>query len=243
MGGISKAVFGASADSILGRLDWNTHRPVRLRMVCTPPWEEGLTDRLRQGRDPRLAATNRIGYSVSLSRGAGICIAFDSALILLPMLRTIITYIYPAFDFLALDENIWFHRQVAYAILFFTIIHVTGFYVNFYMIELLKIRPEDAYELLYKSWAGTTGWIMCLAMFLMYTTSVKETRLMSFEVFRYTHFLYWVYFIGTYPMEVLLMASFVDACGWMFRQICPSSECESFFRGPRERRKGAMSRI
>jgi len=159
------------------------------------------------------------------------------------MLRTIITYIYPAFDFLALDENIWFHRQVAYAILFFTVIHVTGFYVNFYMIEVLKIRPEDAYELLYKSWAGVTGWIMCLAMFLMYTTSVKEIRFMSFEVFRYTHFLYWVFFLGTYPWEMLLMARSVNACGWMFRQICTSSGYNPKFGRPGKRRKGTMSRI
>jgi len=68
--------------------------------------------RLRQGLDSRLAQTNTIGYSVSMSRGAGLCIAFDSALILLPMLRTIITTIYPKFTLLPLDENIWFHRQV-----------------------------------------------------------------------------------------------------------------------------------
>jgi len=152
--------------------------------------------RLRQGRDPRLALTNTIGYSVSMSRGAGLCIAFDTALILLPMLRTIITTIYPKFDFLALDENIWFHRQTAYALLFFVVVHVTGFYVNYYRIQQLRIRPEDAYEMLYKSWAGVTGWIMCLVMFLMYTTSIKEIRVMNFETFRYTHFLYWVFFIG-----------------------------------------------
>jgi NADPH oxidase len=131
-----------------------------------------------------------------MSRGAGICIAFDSALILLPMLRTVITTIYPRVTFLPLDENIFFHRQVAYSLLFFTVVHVTGFYVNFYRIEELRIRPEDAYELLYKSWAGITGWIMCLSMFLMYTTASKSIRVMSFETFRYTHFLYWIYFVG-----------------------------------------------
>ena len=131
-----------------------------------------------------------------MSRGAGLCIAFDTALILFPMLRTIITTIYPKFDFLALDENIWFHRQTAYALLFFVVVHVTGFYVNYYRIEELKIRPETAYEMLYKSWAGITGWIMCLVMFLMYTTSNKEIRVMNFETFKYTHFLYWVFFIG-----------------------------------------------
>lgn len=50
--------------------------------------------------------------------------------------------------------------------------------------------------MLYQSWAGVTGWIMCLVMFLMYTTSTIEIRIMNFETFRYTHFLYWVFFIG-----------------------------------------------
>jgi NADPH oxidase 1 len=140
-----------------------------------------------------------------MSRGAGLCIAFDTALILLPMLRTIITMVYPKFTFLALDENIWFHRQTAYALLFFTIIHVTGFYVNFYRIEEMGLRKEDAYTLLYRSWAGITGWIMCLVMFLMYTTSSKSIRIMSFETFRYTHFLYWIFFIGTYPLSDLVI--------------------------------------
>ena len=157
---------------------------------------EAIHVRLRQKLDVRLATTNTIGYSVSMSRGAGLCIAFDSALILLPMLRTIITMIYPRFTVLNLDENIWFHRQVAYALLFFTIVHVTGFYVNFYQIEMLGLRKEDAYSMLYRSWAGTTGWIMCLVMFLIYTTAAKDIRIMSFETFRYTHFLYWIFFIG-----------------------------------------------
>src|SRR5271154_6246133 len=115
--------------------------------------------RIRQKIDPRLTTTNTIGYSVSLSRGAGLCIAFDCVMIIVPMLRTIITTIYHRFDFLALEESVWFHRQVAYSLLFFTIIHVTGFYVNFYRIEELGLRSEDAYYLLYKSWAGITGWI------------------------------------------------------------------------------------
>src|SRR2546423_2052911 len=80
------------------------------------PYSNGIRNRLinriRQGTDQRLAQTNTVGYSVSLSRGAGLCIVFDTALILLPMLRTIITTIYPKFTLLPLDENIWFHRQV-----------------------------------------------------------------------------------------------------------------------------------
>jgi len=85
-------------------------------------------------------------------------------------------------------------------LLFFTVIHVTGFYANFYRIEELGLRKEDAWTMLYQSWAGVTGWIMCLVMFLMYTTSTAQIRVMSFETFRYTHFLYWIFFIGIYSL-------------------------------------------
>lgn len=115
---VSETVSNVTARDFLDDMDSFTYRAVRLRMVSPCPflfkfsWGK-LKGRLRQGLDQRLAQTNTIGYSVSLSRGAGLCIAFDTALILLPMLRTIITTIYPKFTLLPLDENIWFHRQVS----------------------------------------------------------------------------------------------------------------------------------
>jgi len=214
---ISKAIFDSSTRSVLVLLDRNSRRSFHIRMV-QPLLSNSHCCRIRQKNDPRLAITNTIGYSVSLSRGAGLCIAFDCVLIIIPMLRTIITTIYHRFDFLALDENVWFHRQVAYALLFFTIIHVTGFYVNFYRIEELGLRNDDAYSLLYKSWAGITGWIMCLCMFLMYTTATQSIRVMSFETFRYTHALYWVFFVGIVRFGGDLTCSVVAPCCRMFCQ-------------------------
>jgi NADPH oxidase 1 len=76
-------------------------------MVCLA--DIPLTFRIREGRDAPLATINGVSHSISLSRGTGLCIAFDSAFILLPMLRTTITTMYFIFDFLLLDGNIWFH--------------------------------------------------------------------------------------------------------------------------------------
>lgn len=39
-------------------------------------------------------------------------------------------WIRPKVRFLPLDENLWFHRQVAYAMLMFTVIHVSAHYVK-----------------------------------------------------------------------------------------------------------------
>lgn len=86
--------------------------------------------RWKQASDERLAALNDLQYSVWISRGAGLVLSVDGALILLPMCRTFLRYVRPKFKWLHLDETQWFHRQVAYSLLFFTIIHTTSHYVK-----------------------------------------------------------------------------------------------------------------
>lgn len=46
------------------------------------------------------------------------------------MCRNILRWVRPKVKFLPLDESQWFHRQVAYAMLMFTIIHVSAHYVK-----------------------------------------------------------------------------------------------------------------
>lgn len=86
--------------------------------------------RWKQNADVKLAALNTLSWSVWLSRGAGLVLAIDGTLILLPVCRTIVRALRPKIRFLPLDENLWFHRQVAYAMLLFTIIHVTSHYIK-----------------------------------------------------------------------------------------------------------------
>jgi len=50
--------------------------------------------------------------------------------ILLPVCRTLVRFLRPKIKFLPLDENIWFHRQIAYAMLFFSILHASAHYVK-----------------------------------------------------------------------------------------------------------------
>ena len=89
-----------------------------------------------QYTNQRLAGLNVLKYSVWVSRGAGLVLAFDAGLILIPVLRNIIRIIRPGLRFfLPVDENIWFHRQVAYSMAFWTTVHTTAHYVNFINIE------------------------------------------------------------------------------------------------------------
>lgn len=114
------------------------------------------------------------------------------------MCRNIMRFLRPKFKFLPLDETIWFHRQCAYAMLLFTIVHVTAHYVNFFNVEKTQIRPVSAIQIHYTEAGGITGHIMLLCMLLMYTTAHHRIRQQSFETFWYTHHLFIPFFLGLY---------------------------------------------
>ena len=79
-----------------------------------------------------------------------------------------------------IDENIYFHRQVAYCILFWTMVHTTAHYVNLYVVPSLLVpssgqvtnvelsinvertqaRPEAAWAIHYTQAGGITGHAM-----------------------------------------------------------------------------------
>ncbi|KFZ08661.1 hypothetical protein V501_05865 [Pseudogymnoascus sp. VKM F-4519 (FW-2642)] len=152
----------------------------------------------KQAMDERLAGLNTLTYSVWLSRGAGLVLSVDGAMILLPMCRNILRWIRPKVRFLPLDESQWFHRQVAYSMLVYTVIHVSAHYVNFFNVEKTQIRPVTAIQIHYAQAGGITGHIMLLCMLLMYTTAHAKIRQQSFETFWYTHHLFIPFLLGLY---------------------------------------------
>ncbi len=119
-------------------------------------------------------------------------------MILLPMCRNILRYVRPKVKFLPLDESQWFHRQVAYSLLFYTIIHTSAHYVNFFNVEKTQIRPVTAVQIHYTEAGGITGHMMLLCMLLMYTTAHAKIRQQSFETFWYVHHLFIPFLLGLY---------------------------------------------
>ncbi|KAI1609438.1 NADPH oxidase [Exophiala viscosa] len=156
----------------------------------------------KQASDPRLAGLNSLTFSVWFSRGAGLVLSVDILMILLPMCRNLMRFIRPKFKWLPLDETQWFHRQVAYALLTFTIVHVTAHYVNFFNVEKSQIRPQTAIQIHYTQPGGITGHIMLLCMLLMYTTAHHKIRQQSFETFWYTHHLFIPFLLAMYTHAV-----------------------------------------
>ena len=101
-----------------------------------------VSDDQLQYSNIRLAGLNSLLWSVWISRGAGLVLALDGGLILLPMLRNIIRIIRPKLTWLfPADENIWFHRQVAYSMAFWSMVHTTSHYVNFINVERTRTSP------------------------------------------------------------------------------------------------------
>lgn len=147
----------------------------------------------------KLAALNGLQFSVWTSRGAGLVLAFDGGLILIPMLRNVIKVVRPKVTWLfPADENIWFHRQVAYSMAFWAMVHTTAHYVNFINVERTQVRKQLALEIHYTQPGGITGHFMLFIMLLMYTTASQKVRTQCFEAFWYTHHLAFFFMLGLY---------------------------------------------
>jgi NADPH oxidase len=154
--------------------------------------------RWKQQTSKALAPLNLLTFSVWISRGAGLVLSADVTLIMLPMCRNILRVFRPKIKWLPLDESRWFHRQVAYSLLFWTIVHTTGHYVNFFNIERLQLRRQAAVQVHYTQAGGVTGHIMLLCMLLMYTTAHQKIRQQSYETFWYTHHLFVPFLLAMY---------------------------------------------
>jgi hypothetical protein len=123
----------ASETAVLYNFPWLPHGHIRIRMVGDTFWYLQLVlieHRWEQARNEKLAGLNTLKFSVWISRGAGLVLSIDIMLILLPMCRTVLRYIRPKVPWLHLDESQWFHRQCAYSLLFYTIVHTSSHYVK-----------------------------------------------------------------------------------------------------------------
>lgn len=213
-----------------------------------------------QVRDPRLAPLNTLQFSVWMSRGAGLCLTVDTLLILLPMCRNILKVVRPKIKWLPLDESQWFHRQVAYSMLLWTIVHTASHYVNFFNVERSQIRKEAAVQIHYTQAGGITGHVMLLCMLLMYTTSHAKIRQQSYETFWYTHHLFIPFFLAMYthatgcfvrdsvephsPFAKLYWTHCIGYNGWRWELVGGGLYlCERVWREIRSRRQTEIIKV
>jgi NADPH oxidase 1 len=84
--------------------------------------------RYKQTTDARLAGLNQIGLSVAISRGAGLILTIDTALILLPICRNLIRALWVRW--LPFEKSHALHRHIAYVLLFWAAVHTAAHYVK-----------------------------------------------------------------------------------------------------------------
>lgn len=146
----------------------------------------------------RLVVLNGLTWSVWTSRASAMVLTVDVSLLLLPMCRNLVRILRPQIRWLPLDENIYFHKNVAYAMLMWTVVHVSAHYINFFNVERTQVRPEAAVQIHYTQAGGITGHIMLLCMLLIYTTAHNKIRQQNFETFWYMHHLFIPFFLAMY---------------------------------------------
>ncbi|KAI9221431.1 ferric reductase NAD binding domain-containing protein [Blastocladiella britannica] len=140
-----------------------------------------------------------VGPGIATAKSAAACLNLDSGIILFPVCRTAVSLLRVTFlnNIIPFDKNITFHRYVAYAIVFFTWVHVTAHYWNYRMVGIATTHSAEWYA--YVSGPGLTGQVATVALFLMATSAAESVRRAHHEIFWYTHHLFLLYFASLLP--------------------------------------------
>ncbi|KAI9298355.1 hypothetical protein K502DRAFT_334244 [Neoconidiobolus thromboides FSU 785] len=138
--------------------------------------------------------------SFLIARATSLPIEINTALILLPMCRTIISLLRstPLNHVIPFDKNRTFHKLTAWTVIFYSVTHSIAHFINFYKLSNLNVGGITG-----KSWAhytfltgpGWSGCIMLLCLILIGATSLGKVRRQNFELFWYTHHLFAIYFL------------------------------------------------
>lgn len=125
---------------------------------------------------------------VQLARGCGACLNFNGALILVPMMRHLLTWIRgtPLGRAVPVDEAVGFHRLVGHAMFAFGLVHTAAHLANY----ALSRRARFLDQLLFTK-AGLTGLVLLVVFAVMWFFSRAAIRRSGrFELFYFTHLLY-----------------------------------------------------
>lgn len=155
-----------------------------------------------QKNNAELSLLNQLNLSVFISRGAGLCLAVTPALMMIPMCRRSISILRRYISFINIvfpDFSVYFHKLCAYTVLFWSLVHMTGHYFNFYGVETI-IKLNSMYNLHYTMYSSVSGHIMISSMFFIFAFSGHYFRKYYFELFWYTHHFFIIFFI-VYPLH------------------------------------------
>jgi predicted ferric reductase/Ca2+-binding EF-hand superfamily protein len=127
---------------------------------------------------------------VQLARGCGACLNFNCALILVPMLRHLLTWIRArSFGrFVPVDHAVEFHKQVGHAIFGFSLVHTLAHLCNY------AISSEPVLDSLVRTKPGLTGVLALVVTALIWAFALEPVRrARHFQLFHFVHLLYWLF--------------------------------------------------
>ena len=130
-----------------------------------------------------------LGWSFLAARSGARTLNLNLAVILLPVCRNLITLVrrIPGIEkMIPFEKNIKFHRIVGYTMAVVTAIHGGAHYFNLMKLEK-NVKNFDPTSYSKISWAGGTGQIMILCLFLVITSGMASVRRAMFELFIYLH--------------------------------------------------------
>eukprot|EP00164_Ancoracysta_twista_P003330 GFYU01004442.1.p1 GENE.GFYU01004442.1~~GFYU01004442.1.p1 ORF type:complete len:532 (-),score=157.56 GFYU01004442.1:106-1701(-) len=196
-----------------------------------------------------------LNHGVTVARSAAAVIKLNSALILLPVCRNLLSMLRYAFprisDFIPLDKNITFHKLCARVMLVGVIAHTTAHYFNFKKLASVNIDTLNGimvgtkfdsvpsfYEFGLGTLPGITGHLLTIIVMLLYTSAWDGVRRSSFEIFWYTHHTFFFYFL--FQMLHGASALLEPPTFWLWT-IGPLSvylieRCVRYYRGTRDTR-------
>ncbi|KAM5184596.1 NADPH oxidase 4 isoform 2-T2 [Callospermophilus lateralis] len=153
-----------------------------------------------------------LGLGLCLSRASASVLNFNCSLILLPMCRTLLAYLRGSQKVPSrrtrrlLDKSRTFHITCGITICIFSGVHVAAHLVNalnfsvnysedFIELNAARYQDEDPRKLLFTTVPGLTGVCMVVVLFLMITASTYAIRVSNYDIFWYTHNLFFVFYM------------------------------------------------
>ncbi|XP_075858526.1 NADPH oxidase 4 isoform X2 [Microcebus murinus] len=153
-----------------------------------------------------------LGLGLCLSRASASVLNLNCSLILLPMCRTLLAYLRGSQKVPSrrtrrlLDKSRTFHITCGVTICIFSGVHVAAHLVNalnfsvnysedFLELNAARYRDEDPRRLLFMTVPGLTGVCMVVVLFLMITASTYAIRVSNYDIFWYTHNLFFIFYM------------------------------------------------
>ncbi|KAJ1918286.1 hypothetical protein H4219_002683 [Mycoemilia scoparia] len=138
-----------------------------------------------------------LGVSFYIARGCAMTIHVNTAIILFPVCRTLISWVRTTFlnRVIPFDQNIAFHKVVGFSLIIFSLGHTFAHYRNFYILSKQDIPGQPGwFGWAFLSGPGFTGHVMLLVLIIMGLTSLGWIRRPHFNLFWYTHHLMFIFF-------------------------------------------------